>query len=103
MASWAYWMYKSFGDHTTSGGEKEGMFRENGEIQELKVKAVSRSYIHAFQGVPQKIYFNTHDGTYTGSFIFDAKVTAPSEIYAYRKIHYPDGLEAKAFTEGLND
>ena len=32
MASWAYWMYKSFGDHTTSGGEKEGMFKPDGSF-----------------------------------------------------------------------
>jgi len=103
MASWAYWMYKSFGDHTTSGGAKEGMFREDGSLQELKVKAVSRTYIHAFAGEPVKIYFNTKDGTYTGSFIFDEKVTKPSEIYIYQKIHYPGGLVTKAYTEGMED
>jgi len=30
LSSWAYWMYKSFGDFTTTGGTKEGMFNEDG-------------------------------------------------------------------------
>jgi len=30
LSSWAYWQYKSFGDFTTTGGTKEGMFNEDG-------------------------------------------------------------------------
>ena len=28
LSSWAYWMYKSFGDFTTTGGTKEGNFEQ---------------------------------------------------------------------------
>lgn len=30
LASWAYWMYKGFGDFTTTGGAAEGMFNSDG-------------------------------------------------------------------------
>jgi hypothetical protein len=30
LASWAYWMYKGFGDFTTTGGAAEGMFNPDG-------------------------------------------------------------------------
>ena len=48
LASWAYWMYKSFGDFTTTGGTKEGMFNSDGTPQQLKLKAIARTYAHAF-------------------------------------------------------
>jgi len=33
LAGWAYWMYKSFGDFTTTGGTKEGMYNPDGSVQ----------------------------------------------------------------------
>jgi len=30
LASWAHWMYKGFGDFTTTGGAKEGLFNSDG-------------------------------------------------------------------------
>lgn len=48
MASWSYWMYKSFGDFTTTGGPKEGMYNPDGTPQALKLKALTRTYITAF-------------------------------------------------------
>ena len=30
LASWAYWMYKGYGDFTTTGGAAEGMFADDG-------------------------------------------------------------------------
>ena len=41
-------MYKSFGDFTTTGGTKEGMYNSDGTPQDKKLKALTRSYIHAF-------------------------------------------------------
>ena len=33
LASWNYWMYKSFGDFTTTGGTREGMYHPDGTPQ----------------------------------------------------------------------
>ena len=101
LAGWTYWQYKSFGDHTTAGGEFEGMFNEDGSPQAGKMKALARTYMHAFQGTPIKMFFNPEDSSFTCSFTFDAKVTAPSEIYAYTAVHYPEGYIARADTDGF--
>jgi hypothetical protein len=64
-------MYKSFGDHTTSGGTAEGLFNADGTPQELKLKSLTRTYIHAFQGTPLQMYFNTQDASFTSTFVVD--------------------------------
>jgi len=101
MSSWAYWGYKSFGDHTTSGGIKEGMFHVDGTTQKYKLKSLTRTYIHAWQGEPLQMYFNTKDATFTASMKFDATIKAPTEIYIFFDEHYPDGYTATASVEGL--
>ena len=57
--------------------------------------------MHAFQGTPIKMFFNPEDSSFTCSFTFDAAVKAPSEIYAYFSIHYPDGYTARADIDGF--
>ena len=52
LASWAYWQYKGFGDFTTTGGALEGMFGIDGNPQSLKLKAIARTYVHAYKGNP---------------------------------------------------
>jgi hypothetical protein len=59
LSSWSYWMYKSFGDFTTTGGPKEGMYNPDGTPQAQKLKALTRTYMHAFQGTPNSMYFST--------------------------------------------
>ena len=48
LSSWAYWQFKSFGDFTTTGGTKEGMFNSDGTPQSAKLEAIARTYAHAF-------------------------------------------------------
>merc|ERR1712013_524287 len=88
LASWSYWMYKSFGDFTTTGGTREGMFNSDGTPQDLKLKAIARTYAHAFQGTPSKMSFNTTDGSFSTTFEYDAAITEPTEIYLNKAIWY---------------
>lgn len=48
LASWTHWQFKGFGDFTTTGGSNEGVYDNDGNIQENKLKALTRSYVHAF-------------------------------------------------------
>ena len=50
LASWAYWMFKGFGDFTTTGSLTEGMYDKDGNIQRYKLLALQRSFLHAVQG-----------------------------------------------------
>ena len=47
LSSWNHWMFKSFGDHTTHAGPAEGMFTPTGP-QKMKLRALTRTYIHAW-------------------------------------------------------
>jgi len=40
------------------------MFEADGTPQALKLKAMSRTYAHAFQGTPQSMYFSTKSGAF---------------------------------------
>lgn len=40
LASWAYWMFKGFGDFTTTGSMTEGMYDKDGNLQQYKVLAL---------------------------------------------------------------
>lgn len=47
LASWAHWQYKGFGDFTTTGDANEGLFDNQGNIQDNKLKALTRTYLTA--------------------------------------------------------
>lgn len=96
LASWAYWMYKSFGDFTTTGGTAEGMFNEDGSVQELKKDAITRTYAHAIGGTPTKMFFSTENDAFFLEFDYDATVLAPTEIYADLKDRYEIGYQVHA-------
>lgn len=93
-------MYKSFGDFTTSGGTAEGCFNEDGTPQEMKVAALTRTYITAFQGTPLKMYYNPEDSSFTATFVFNDLVKESSQIYMNLDGHYPDGFTKTASVDG---
>ena len=94
IVSWTYWMYKSYGDHTTSAAEHtEGMFLDDGMPQENKVKALTRTYIQSYQGSPLSAKFDAETALYKGSFIYDDIINAPTVIYFNRDYFYPNGAD----------
>jgi endoglycosylceramidase len=63
LVGWAYWQYKYYGDLTTSAGTgSEGFWNQDGSLQAWKVKALSRSYLKATQGVPTLMNFDSETG-----------------------------------------
>jgi len=48
LASWAHWQYKGFGDFTTTGNSNEGLYDNSGNVQDNKLRALTRTYVHAF-------------------------------------------------------
>jgi endoglycosylceramidase len=92
LISWAYWMYKPYGDHTTSAsGHTEGIFYDNGTPQDNKIKSLTRTYIQAYQGTPLTSKFEVESATYTSSFIYDSKVDSPTVIYFNSEYFYKNG------------
>lgn len=99
LASWNYWMYKSFGDFTTTGGTKEGMYNKDGTPQARKLRAITRTYMHAWQGNPIRMFFNTKDGSFFASFAYDSKINQPSELYLHKALWYPNYYKVVITTE----
>jgi endoglycosylceramidase len=94
LTSWAYWMYKPFNDFTTSCiDNKEGIFEKDGSIQEYKVKALSRSYVQAFQGSAISMKFDTFSKNLIFSFKLNKNVEHPTIIYLNKKLNYNDGYK----------
>ena len=94
LTSWAYWMYKTYHDHTTTAAEnEEGIFNDDGTIQNIKEKALSRTYIQYYQGLPLEIFFNDDTNEFSAKFKYMASITEPSVLYFYKDLKYKDGYE----------
>lgn len=91
LVGWAYWMFKGFGDFTTSANLQEG-FYNNQTLQEGKVKALARTYVPYYQGTPTEIMFNTITGDFTTTFALNPSVTNTTLLFASKEFYYPNGI-----------
>eukprot|EP00455_Lapot_gusevi_P045671 TRINITY_DN587_c0_g1_i1.p1 TRINITY_DN587_c0_g1~~TRINITY_DN587_c0_g1_i1.p1 ORF type:complete len:456 (+),score=137.01 TRINITY_DN587_c0_g1_i1:32-1369(+) len=92
LSSWSYWQYKYFNDVTTQSGPLEGFFDNQGQLQAKKIKALSRTYAQAVQGVPISMSFNTTTSQFQLVFAAKPSIAAPTEIYLNEDFYYPRGF-----------
>ena len=60
LVGWAYWQFKTYGDLTsTAFDQSEGFYNKDGTLQVGKVKALSRTYMQATQGILTSMSFST--------------------------------------------
>ena len=98
LVSWAYWMYKPYGDFTTSAialVDKEGIFNANGTIQYVKERSLSRAYVQYYQGEPESFGFTNEETDFETVFKYNAAVSAPTVIYFNENFHYKNGYSLK--------
>ena len=91
-AGWSYWQFKNYKDLTTSAGSaSEGFYNNDGTLETIKVKALSRTYVKAAQGTIKSMKFFSSDsqtqgkykeGTFFADIEVDMKVKAPTLIHA---------------------
>jgi endoglycosylceramidase len=94
LVSWTYWMYKPYKDFTTTCTEDaEGMFNLDGSVQKWKVKALARTYIQAFQGVPLRQRYDSNTKVFEAEFIPNPSINSPSELYFLQDLNYPKGYK----------
>lgn len=94
LIGWAYWQYKIYGDLTTSASTgSEGFWNQDGSLQEWKVKALTRTYLKATQGVPKIQNFNTKNADFFAEINVNSQIDAPSEIYLSPEYWYPNGFD----------
>ena len=94
LTSWAYWMFKAYHDHTTTAAEnQEGIFNEDGSIQSWKEKALSRTYIQYYQGIPLEIFFNDETAEFLARFKYDENIKEPNVLYFNEELNYSNGYK----------
>ena len=104
LTSWAYWMYKSYNDHTTTAAEgQEGIFNDDGTIQNMKEKALTRTYIQYYQGIPQEFNFNDNTKEFNAIFKYDKSINSPSVLYLNKDLYYKNGYKLKVMDANNND
>jgi endoglycosylceramidase len=93
LQSWTYWQYKGYGDFTTQSTTAEGLWFQNGTVQNEKVKMLSRSYAQAVSGRYVDQTFDPATGDFSVTFSADLKALFfPTLIYVSEKYYYPAGL-----------
>jgi len=91
LQSWDYWQFKYFEDITTAN-HLESFYREDGTLEEAKVRALSRTYAPAIAGVPTKMEFVPATSAFTLQYKANANARLPTEIYLNEKYYYPKGF-----------
>lgn len=91
LVGWAYWQFKYYGDLTTTGVGAEGFYEHDGSLQAWKVKALSRTYLMATQGVPTSQNFSMETSAFSAEFIVNTKIDAPTIVYVNQPYYYESG------------
>jgi endoglycosylceramidase len=104
LTSWAYWMYKPFQDFTTScTDDQEGMFSADGTVQEFKYKALTRTYVQAFQGVGTYMNFNKENKQFQAKFRLNKNLDSPTVIYFNKELNYKNGYNVITSRQSIID
>ena len=87
-------MYKAYHDHTTTAAEnEEGIFNSDGTIQNIKEKALSRTYIQYYQGLPLEVFYNDDTSEFLARFKYDGNINEPTVLYLNKDLNYKDGYD----------
>ena len=105
--SWSYWNYKPYGDHTTSAIEMvsyEGIYNDDGTVQNIKEKGLSRAYVMYYQGKPVDFKYETDSDTnFETSFEYHKNITEPSVLYYNKDFFYKNGYEIKVIDDNTKE
>jgi hypothetical protein len=74
---------------TTSGSYTEGLYSQDGSLQTNKLKALARTYISAFQGVPLKMSSNSTSNDFYAEYEVDPSIQGPTDVSL--SLNYPYG------------
>ena len=93
LAGWAYWQLKNYADLTTSAGtNSEGFYNNDGTLQDGKVRALTRTYLQATQGILTSMQFSTQTSDFHAMFIVDTTIAEPTVLYKSDYYWYSTGF-----------
>ncbi|CAJ1396445.1 unnamed protein product [Effrenium voratum] len=92
LHSWAYWQFKYNHDITTVAGPEEGFYGLEGQLQEKKVAALSRTFAPYIAGRPTAMRYSD-TGAFRLSYVLESATRGlTTEIYLNEKMNYPSGF-----------
>lgn len=102
--SWAYWQFKFNHDITTVSGPIEGFYTNDGDLQQAKVAALSRTYSPAVAGQPQQMKYDSLTGAFRLRYTTEqATQHLMTEIFLNRDMNYKDGFTVSAFNASVTE
>ena len=105
--SWSYWNYKPYGDHTTSAIEMvsyEGIYNDDGTVQNIKEKGLSRGYVMYYQGKPIDFKYQANSNTnFETSFEYHKNITEPSVLYYNKGFFYKKGYNIQVINDDTKE
>ena len=105
--SWSYWNYKPYGDHTTSAIEMvsyEGIYNDDGTVQNIKEKGLSRGYVMYYQGKPIDFKYQANSNTnFETSFEYHKNITEPSVLYYNKDFFYKKGYNIQVINDDTKE
>lgn len=81
----------------------EGMYDKDGNLQQYKILALQRTYLHATQGTPTYMRFYTdeaNNSTFVANYTLNASISAPTEIFFNQDVYYPQGFYIEVLVDG---
>ncbi|XP_065836644.1 endoglycoceramidase-like isoform X4 [Oscarella lobularis] len=91
LLSWAYWQFKGYDDITTQTVGNEGFWDSAGQLQEPKVKMLSRTYAPMIAGQYINMSFEAASGWFSVSYRASNVTEEPTQIFINQKLYYPNG------------
>ncbi|EGD73572.1 hypothetical protein PTSG_12288 [Salpingoeca rosetta] len=87
--SWMRWEYKAFVPKT---GSNFGFWNSNGTVNSDMVFNLTRTYAPIIAGHGVDMHFSRENSTFELAFLLNKTCTAPTVVYAYTALHYPNGV-----------
>lgn len=100
LSGWAYWQFKQNKDSTTVGVNfAQGFYDLDGQVQWLKVRALSRPYQRKTQGYLTEMKFDIQTSKFESIFYYDSLSThAITEIFINKHLWYDEqGFNIRIF------
>lgn len=82
---------------TSAGTGSEGFYNTDGTLQDGKVKALTRTYMQATQGVLKSMKFNTETSDFYALFKVDTSIQQPSIAYFSEYYYYQQGVDVSVY------
>ncbi|KYQ99939.1 hypothetical protein DLAC_03906 [Tieghemostelium lacteum] len=92
LQSWVYWQFKYYQDLTTAGST-ESLYLSDGQLDTVKLKALSRTYAQSIQGIPTLQTFNAISSEFQLAYTINTTIPSPTRIYFNQDLYYSSGYQ----------